>query len=92
MFIHSLAAAQGTNQKQHQDINGITINTVLVRPDLHTQNKFSGNYPQFGTRLQKFHLPHIKKKKLKEYRFHGGAKILTSPGRPRVYSLALFIH
>jgi hypothetical protein len=74
MFIHNLAAVQRTNQKQHQDINGITINTVLVRPGLHTQKKFSGNYPQLGMHPKKFYLPPIKKKNLKNIGLKGVPK------------------
>ena len=78
MLIHSLAAAQGTNQKRHQDVTGITINTLLVRPGLHTQQKFSGNHTQLGGRSQKFRLPHIKHKNLKNIGFKGCQNINLS--------------
>jgi hypothetical protein len=55
----------------HQDVTGITINTVLIRPGLHTQKKFSGNYPQLGRRPKKFRLPRIKHKNLKNISFKG---------------------
>lgn len=78
MFICSLAATQGTNQKGRKDITGITTRTMLIIPGLHMQKKFSVNYPQFGRHPQEFHPLLIKHKNLKNISFKGCQNIKLS--------------